>query len=127
MTDPEQPSPGGIVWHDLTVPNAGEIRDFYAGVVGWEYMEHDMGGYADFGMNQPAGGDTVAGICHARGPNADLPAQWLIYIRVADVDASVERCRELGGTVLDGPREAGDERFCVIRDPAGAVAALIGG
>ena len=127
MTDPEQPSTGSIVWHDLTVPNAGEIRDFYAGVVGWESMEHDMGGYSDFGMNQPSGGDTVAGICHARGPNANLPAQWLIYIRVADVDASAERCRELGGTVLDGPREIGEERFCVIRDPAGAVAALIGG
>ena len=127
MTDPEQPSTGSIVWHDLTVPNAGEIRDFYAGVVGWESMEHDMGGYSDFGMNQPSGGDTVAGICHARGPNANLPAQWLIYIRVADVDASAERCRELGGTVLDGPREIGEERFCVIRDPAGAFAALIGG
>ena len=127
MTEPEQPSTGSIVWHDLTVPNAGEIRDFYAGVVGWESMEHDMGGYSDFGMNQPSGGDTVAGICHARGPNANLPAQWLIYIRVADVDASAERCRELGGTVLDGPREIGEERFCVIRDPAGAVAALIGG
>ncbi len=127
MTDPEQPSTGSIVWHDLTVPNAGEIRDFYAGVVGWESMEHDMGGYSDFGMNQPSGGDTVAGICHARGPNANLPAQWLIYIRVADVDASAERCRQLGGTVLDGPREIGEERFCVIRDPAGAAAALIGG
>ena len=126
MTDPEQPSAGSIVWHDLTVPNAGEIRDFYSGVVGWESTEHDMGGYADFGMNQAAGGETVAGICHARGPNANLPAQWLIYVRVADVDASAERCRELGGTVLDGPREVGEERFCVIRDPAGAVAALIG-
>ena len=86
-----------------------------------------MGSYSDFAMNQPLGGDTVAGICHARGPNANLPAQWLIYIRVADVDASAERCRELGGTVLDGPREIGEERFCVIRDPAGAFAALIGG
>ncbi len=126
MTDPEQSSPGRIVWHDLTVPNAGEVRDFYAGVAGWEFMEHDMGEYSDFSMNQPSGGETVAGICHARGPNANLPAQWLIYIRVADVDASAEKCRELGGTVLDGPREAGEERFCVIRDPAGAVAALIG-
>ncbi len=126
MTDPEQSSAGRIVWHDLTVPNAGEIRDFYAGVAGWESTEYDMGEYADFSMNQPSGGETVAGICHARGPNANLPAQWLIYIRVADVDASAERCRDLGGTVLDGPREAGEERFCVIRDPAGAVAALIG-
>ena len=28
----------------------------------------------------------MTGICHARGSNAELPAGWLIYITVADVD-----------------------------------------
>ena len=36
-------------------------------------------------------------------------------------------CVELGGQVIDGPREMGGQTFCVIRDPAGAVAALING
>jgi predicted enzyme related to lactoylglutathione lyase len=67
----------------------------------------------------------VAGICHARGPNAGMPAQWMIYIQVDDLDACVQRCAERGGTVVDGPRELGEHRFCVIQDPAGAVAALI--
>jgi len=44
---------------------------------------------------------------------------------VEDVDQSVERCLELGGRLIDGPRSAGQSRFCVIQDPAGAVAALI--
>lgn len=84
-----------------------------------------MGGYADFNMNAPAGDVPVAGICHARGVNADLPAQWLIYIRVADVDRSAARCVELGGHVISGPRGFGSQgRYCVIQDPAGAVAAL---
>jgi predicted enzyme related to lactoylglutathione lyase len=47
-----------------------------------------------------------------------------MYITVADVDASAQRCQELGGKVLDGPRPLAGGRFCVIQDPAGAVAAL---
>ena len=84
-----------------------------------------MGGYNDFNMNLPASGETVAGICHARGPNVKLPPQWLIYITVADVDESAKRCVEFGGKIIDGPRLMGEYRFCVIQDPAGAVAALV--
>lgn len=114
---------GSIAWHDLTVKNAEAVKDFYCKVVGWTASPLDMGGYADFCM-QPPGGETVAGICHARGVNAKIPPQWLIYITVADVEESAKRCMELGGKVLDGPRTVGNGRFCVIQDPAGAVAAL---
>lgn len=126
MSTPEPPQVGRILWQDLTVPNASEVRDFYAQVVGWTYTDHDMGGYADYNMNQPETGETLAGICHARGPNANIPPQWLVYIVVEDVAESARKCAELGGTLLDGPRTMGTDSFCVIRDPAGAVAALIG-
>jgi|GEM_PF-2074257 len=33
--------------------------------------------------------------------------------------------RDLTVEVIDGPRPMGKSRFCVIRDPAGTVAALI--
>ena len=118
---------GKIVWQDLTVPNAAEIRDFYTAVVGWQASDHDMGEYVDFDIIAPSTGETVAGICHARDTNANVPAAWLIYITVADVEASARRCVELGGEVLDGPREMGGAQFCVIRDPAGAMCALHGG
>jgi predicted enzyme related to lactoylglutathione lyase len=115
---------GTIAWRDLTVQNATKLRDFYARMVGWKFSPVDMGGYSDFCMLAPATGETVAGICHARGSNADLPAQWLIYIVVADVDRSAAKCRKLGGKVLVKPRPMAGGRFCVIRDPAGAVCAL---
>jgi predicted enzyme related to lactoylglutathione lyase len=73
----------------------------------------------------PPGTETpVAGICHARGSNANLPPQWLIYITVADLDASLRQCLALGGQALSPVREAGSGRFVVIRDPAGAACAL---
>ena len=72
-----------------------------------------------------ADGRSVAGICHARGENASLPPAWLVYIVVADLDESMRRTTARGGKVLVPPKSMGAEaRFCVIEDPAGAVAAL---
>lgn len=116
---------GAIEWHDLTVPNADEVRDFYAAVVGWKPQPVSMGDYYDWGMADPTTNEGRAGICHRRGTNADLPAQWIMYIRVADFDASVRECEARGGKVLVGPKNMGpDTRYCVIQDPAGAVCAL---
>lgn len=123
---PSTPTKVGVIgWVDLTVENAGAVQDFYSQVVGWTSTPVDMGGYDDFTMIAPSSGQPAAGICHARSVNADLPAQWLIYIQVEDLDASIRRCIELGGRVLSGPTEAGEYgRYCVIQDPVGAVAAL---
>jgi len=124
MSDPNLEI-GNIIWTDLTVPDAEAIRDFYGAVVGWQPEPVEMGDYSDFNMNAPASGKAIAGICHVRGENADLPSQWQVYIVVANVSESAARCVELGGKVIARPRALGDAQFCVIQDPAGAVAALI--
>jgi predicted enzyme related to lactoylglutathione lyase len=116
---------GSVMWADLTVPHAEAVRDFYREVVGWTTTDVDMGGYHDFCMNQPEDAKTVAGICHARGSNAAVPPQWLIYIIVEDLEESMARCRELGGAVILPPRDYGGAgRYAVLRDPAGAAFAL---
>ena len=125
MSDREKASVGLVTWTDLTVENAEQIRDFYSAVVGWNPSGVDMGGYSDFNMNDPRTGNPVAGVCHARGSNADLPPVWLIYVNVEDIERSVARCVELGGQVISGPKGFGGQgRYCVIRDPAGAALAL---
>ncbi len=116
---------GSIQWHDLTVPNAEDIRDFYCHVVGWQFADVRMGDYCDYNMLAEGEQDGVAGVCHARGSNAGLPPQWLIYITVDDVATAAERCQASGGSIIDGPRSMGSRQFCVIQDPAGAVCALI--
>ena len=124
MSDETETKVGTMAWRDLTVPAAASIRDFYKTVVGWESQDVEMKGYSDFNMIAPDSGESVAGICHARGPNAGLPAQWLMYVVVEDVERSAASCVALGGKVLREPRALGGGRVCVIEDPAGAVCAL---
>ncbi|MDF2177738.1 VOC family protein [Aliiglaciecola sp. CAU 1673] len=124
MTHSNKPSLGQALWHDLTVKDAESVRDFYQSVVGWQVKPVDMGGYQDFSMQCPDTGQDQAGICHAQGGNAELPAQWLIYFSVADLDKSMEEVNKAGGKCLTPVKHFGDSRYVVIEDPAGAVCAL---
>ena len=119
------PSIGRIEWMDLNVVEASQIKDFYCSVVGWSSSEVDMGSYSDFNINLPGTNATVAGICHERGSNANLPSQWLIYVRVANIKESIAKCEKLGGKLLNGPQRIAGSNFCVIQDPAGAILALM--
>jgi uncharacterized protein len=123
---------GHVVHIDLTVENADEIREFYAQVCGWETHAVSMGDYDDYMMlgkgtrpvPPPEQAASVAGICHAKGGNATMPSQWLIYIAVANLDASLEACERLGGKIRTKTKSYGDDRYCAIEDPSGAVIGL---
>lgn len=117
---------GAIAWIDLTVPDAPELRDFYAAVCGWSPQDVKMGDYADYTMRASATGEAVAGVCHAKGKNTGLPRQWLVYVSVSDLDASLAECVGRGGKVYREKASMGSYGdFAVIQDPAGAVMALI--
>ncbi len=124
-TDKKAPSIGAVEWCDLTVQDASNVKDFYCNVIGWESAAVSMGDYDDFNITLPDGGDTITGICHARGGNSNLPPQWLMYVRVASVADSAAICIAKGGKVIEGPREMAGCQFCVIKDPEGAVLALL--
>lgn len=109
-----------FAWHDLTVQNAVEISDFYCKVAGWTKEGINMGDYEDFVMKD-AEGNVVAGICHARGSNAEIPPFWLPYIMVEDLDASLKSTVDAGGKILGKVRKMGPNgSYCLIEDPAGA-------
>lgn len=119
-----QTSIGQMGWMDLTVDQASTVKAFYETVVGWTTLTVEMDGYEDYCMIPPGTETPVVGICHARGPNRDLPPQWIPYFNVADLDRSLEGCRASGGTVVREPKSAGGGRFALVRDPGGAVCAL---
>jgi predicted enzyme related to lactoylglutathione lyase len=116
---------GSVAWMDLTVPEASELKEFYTRVVGWQPSEVSMGDYSDFNMNSPETGQPMAGVCHARGVNQEIPPFWMIYIVVENLDESISRCQELGGQLISEPKSIpGHGRYVFIQDPAGAYSAL---
>lgn len=55
-----------------------------------------------------------------------MPPTWGVYITVADVDATAEQAKLLGGKVLMSPMAiAGVGRFALIQDPQGATFCVI--
>jgi uncharacterized protein len=118
----EKKKPGTILWHDLSVPDAGIVSDFYKQVIGWEKTGLSMGDYDDYVMQVPDDPDaTTTGVCHARGSNSYIPPYWLIYVAVENLDKSLEQCTALGGNVLGTKRKMGEDGwYCLIQDPAGA-------
>ena len=88
------------------------------------HIEGRYGGYFDYCMSTPVG-DSRGRSCHARGENALLPPQWLMYVVVDNLDHSLAACLKMGGKPLTPIRSYGpNSRYCVIQDPAGAVLAI---
>ena len=115
---------GEMAWLDLTVDNAIEVKDFYQQVVGWQVEEVAMGDHTDYVMNSPETGEAVSGVCHSQGVNADMPPAWLPYFLVEDIANSIANVTELGGELLTEVKEAGKDKYVVVKDPAGAVCSL---
>lgn len=117
----EKPPVGKFLWMDLTVENADAVSDFYAAVVGWEKQALSMGDYSDYMMNTAESKEGAGGVCHARGANAYIPPQWLVYVQIENLDASLQKCQSLGGKVIGEKRRMGEQgQYCLIQDPAGA-------
>ena len=122
----QRPAAGTIGWIDMTTENATPIREFYNAVVGWKSDPVPVEDYDDFMIKPADGSDPVAGICHKKGPNSDVPAGWMIYIHVDDLNDSLASCESLGGKKLGEIRDMGSYgRTCVIQDPAGSKCVLI--
>jgi predicted enzyme related to lactoylglutathione lyase len=66
----------------------------------------------------------VTGICHAKGANKDIPAVWLPYFLVANIDEAIVKVNSLKGSLLTEVKSMGADRYIVIKDPAGASCAL---
>lgn len=115
---------GTMAWLDLSVGNAENVKSFYEDVIGWKSENVSMGDYDDYAMLEPINGDAVSGICHAQGVNKDLPPAWLPYFLVADIEASIDAVNAKGGKLITEIKSMGNDKYAVIKDPAGAVCAI---
>jgi uncharacterized protein len=120
------PKPGSFTWTELNTTNAAGARDFYAGVLGWTWLELPMGPGMTYTVFQVAG-KNAAGMMEMQGPQFEgVPPHWTSYLSVADCDASVAKAASMGARVLVPPQDVpGTGRFSILQDPTGAVFAVI--
>ena len=125
---PDESKFGCISWVDLSVSDASAACDFYSQVIGWSAQEVEMrdgeNRYADYEMLD-RNGKAAAGICHARGVNADIPPVWMLYLPVGDLSESVRVAKQEGGRIIS--EKDGNHAQAVIEDPVGACFAIVAG
>lgn len=116
---------GALVWNELDTRDVAAARDFYGAVFGWAFEEREFetGTYTSI----KAGDATAGGILDVTGRVPDeVPNHWLAYFAVDDIDASLGKASDGGGEVVFGPENIGEVgRIAVLKDPFGAVFALI--
>jgi predicted enzyme related to lactoylglutathione lyase len=115
---------GKFVWHQLMTRNVAGAKDFYSRLVGWKTMPWPL--------------DPAYTVCHAdAGPAAgimempsdlspEVPSHWLQYIGTRDVDGTAQAAVRAGGSIMKAPSDMqGAGRYALIRDPQGAIFAII--
>lgn len=115
---------GAWAWCDLRTPEPDAAREFYGAVFGWEFAAVPMAGdeYTTF---TPCGGSAPAGGVGPMMGHDDAPPHWLNYFAVADVDASLAKAVELGGTSLAPAFDTPFGRMAPILDMAGVPLVLM--
>jgi hypothetical protein len=124
MSEKEQSpmgQPGHFCWNELVVPDDAAAQRFYTQLLGW--TTEPFGAGMDYTVLRKDGVG-VGGLMKA--PEPGIPAQWVPYVIVGDVDAAVAKAAQLGAKVckagFDIP-EVG--RIAVLADPQGAVFGII--
>ena len=117
---------GRFSWYELLTTDLEGARTFYADVVGWGTQDASAPGnaYTFFRIGQTP----VSGMMY-------LPDEvkrrggsqcWIGYVAVDDVDASVARVRQLGGSVYLPPTDVpGVSRVAVVTDAQMTTIALV--
>src|SRR6202012_4441538 len=114
--------------YELMTTDIETAKAFYASVVGWGVRDAAASGsaYSLF----TAGDSPVTGLMHAPedARRAGMTPQWMGYVGVDDVDAAVDRIKQLGGAVYVPPTDLPNiSRFSVVADPQMATLALVKG
>jgi uncharacterized protein len=125
QAQPAEPGkPGRVGWHELLAADREKAFAFYGELFGWQKAEAEVGPRDIYQMFS-AGGQTIGGMFTKRATE-QVPF-WLYYFNVGDLDEAMERVKNGGGQIFEGPLELPDGSWIArCRDPQGAAFALQG-
>jgi predicted enzyme related to lactoylglutathione lyase len=114
---------GSFVWNELMSKDAEAAVKFYKELFGWNTKQHTLHtGYQIIIKD----GKEIGGIMQMDAEFGDTPSHWLPYVSVGNVDETVEKVKQLGGTVCVPPTDIPSVgRFSVVSDPSGGTLSII--
>ena len=119
-------APGTTCWAELGTTDSAAARVFYQALFGWNANEISMD-WATYTLLQQNGRD-VGGLYDLQDEQRaqGVPPHWMLYTAVEDVDATVEKARANGGSVVAEPMDIPNVgRIAVLSDPEGATFAVM--
>lgn len=128
MAEFEIPKHGQICWRELATTDLPGAKGFYQKLFGWTLERSKVSTapaeYSEIHIDGRAVGGMMA-IDETWGENPP-PTHWSTYIAVGNVDESVAKINDNGGSVRFGPFDAPSVgRIALVSDPGGANFAVI--
>lgn len=118
---------GKIYWSEVMTRDFEGVKEFYAKVLGWTFSHMD--GMEDTYALAHAGGDMpCAGIgsMDEMGLDKSIPPHWFTYIAVDDIDATVEKVKGGGGSLVKDVFEIPNiGKIAIATDAGGATLGFI--
>ncbi len=106
-----------FVFADLSTFDLEIARNFYSKVFGWSFLSQDDSYYLASHHKKE-----ICGIYETpkKFREMGMPSFWMSYIRVNDLDKTVEQARQLGGIIELVDHSLPIGKIALIRDPLGA-------
>jgi hypothetical protein len=112
--------PGQFAWNELMTTDVAGAKSFYTRLLGW--TTEAFGGGMEYTLLKKDD-EMVGGLMKA--PQPGMPAHWLAYVMVEDVDATAAQAAKLGGKICKEPFDVPDVgRIAIVMDPQGAAFGL---
>ncbi|MDP7029471.1 MAG: VOC family protein [Phycisphaerales bacterium] len=113
-------------WQECTTRDTVAAGAFYSELFGWT---QEVQAYPEFNYTIFQSGEApIAGMMamDAEWP-AEIPAHWMSYVAVTEIEAVAARVTECGGSLCVPVTAIPPGKFCVVTDPTGAVFSLFEG
>lgn len=118
------PADHTFCWNELASANPEKSVAFYTKVGGFTDKPMDMGPMGTYHVLESSDGQPRAGVMKQMMP--EQPLQWLPYVQVANTDATAEKAKKLGATIVLPPTDIPNVgRFAVLVDPQGCPIGII--
>ena len=112
---------GTLLWYELITDDPDAAQDFYGPVIGWTFSRMQGRPESDYRSFDAPDGEGVGGVMRTPDHAKGMPATWLVYFGVSDVDSMTDKARALGARVEIEPTDIPDVgRFSFLSDPQGA-------